>query len=359
MLIRVAVPSVTAPETVLAPPILRSAPALLAEPVPETVNGTVAVIAAAVPSSSSVAPPMTTAPLSAVPRPADEVVSVPAATLRAPEKVFAPRSESWPAPVLVSGPVPPMMPGTARAVPAVATSSTPPEAPRVMPRLTLSVTDVVVALKTPPLSRRLSATAEAGATPREASLALAPLICRTPFRTWMPWLPLRSSVPALRPVRARVPRPCLMSWLTVPAVVMTPESVCALEVEPVRALTVSVRATPEEALQVTGPESVSVLAPNWPSTRDVAALARTTGLVTVMAEELLSAVPEPLTSRLPAPKAPATLRMSPPAWRSTPVEPATPKVFAPPSWRLPAPALARLPVLTAVWMIAAMLSPGA
>ena len=101
--------------------------------------------------------------------------------------------------------------------------------------------------------------------------------------------------------------------MPVPAVVMTPEIVCAFEVAPVSALTVIVRETPVEALQVTGPESVSVFAPNWPRTRDVAALARTTGLATVIAAELLSAVPAPLTSRLPAPSAVPTLRMSPPA----------------------------------------------
>ena len=81
---------------------------------------------------------MTTAPESVEPKPAAEAVSVPAATFNAPEKVLAPRSESWPAPVLVNGPVPAMIPGIASAVPAVATSSTPPDVPIVMPRLALS-----------------------------------------------------------------------------------------------------------------------------------------------------------------------------------------------------------------------------
>ena len=128
----------TAPVSTLAPARLRKAPKFAEEPVPEIVNGAVAVIAEAEPSSSRVAPPMTTAPESVEPKPAAEAVSVPAATFNAPEKVSAPRSESWPEPVLVNGPVPAMIPGIASAVPAVATSSTPPDVPIVMPRLALS-----------------------------------------------------------------------------------------------------------------------------------------------------------------------------------------------------------------------------
>ena len=65
----------------------------------------------------------------------------------------------------------------------------------------------------------------------------------------------------------------------------------------------------------------------------------------------------PLIYRSPTPRAAAVFKIRPPAWKSTPVVPARPKVLTPPSCRLPAPALTSEPVLTAVWMIAVTLSP--